>query len=68
MKRVPQTLYKFEDGETAATVSEGRIFVSVGYSSLNAERARELGGILSAAACEAEAQLEAKESEIEAAQ
>ena len=66
MKRINQTLYRFENNEMALTVSEGGVSLSVGYSSLTPEKARELSGILSAAACEAESQLEAKEAAIEA--
>lgn len=65
MKRINQTLYKFENGEAALTVSAGAVSLSIGYSSITPDKARELSGICSAAACEAESQLEAKEAEIE---
>lgn len=66
MKRINQTLYKFEDGDAALTVSGGAVSLSIGYSSITPEKARELAGICSAAACEAESQFGAKEAAIEA--
>lgn len=67
MKRINQTLYKFESGEAALTVSGGAVSLSIGYSSITPDKARELAGICSAAACEAESQLEAQEAKIESA-
>lgn len=63
MKRTNQTLYQFENGDTALTVSDGTVSLLVGYSSISPDKARELAGICSAAACEAESQVEEKEVE-----
>ena len=65
MKRINQTLYQFENGDTALTVSDGTISLLVGYSAISPDKARELAGICSAAACEADSQRE--ENEVEAA-
>lgn len=67
MKRINQTRYEFESGDAALTVSDGQVYIGVCYAALTPKKARELGGILSAAACEAESQVEAQAAEIEAA-